>query len=283
MIDFGVAKALGQELTDKTLFTGFAQMIGTPLYMSPEQAGMSGLDVDTRSDIYSLGVLLYELLTGTTPFDKERFKQAGLRRDPPHHPRGGAAQAEHAAQSTRRTRCRRSRRSGRREPAKLTQAGPRRAGLDRDEGAGEGPQPPLRDGQRLRRGRAALPGRRAGAGVPAVGRVPVPEVRPAEQGASLAAAWPPCSVVLLGVGRTGRQQLAGRSGEEEDGRRAEKPSTEEKRADQNLARARKAVRDYLATTANDPRLKAADLQALRKNLLATAVPFFEEFAALSAG
>src|SRR5262249_1070743 len=64
VIDFGVAKALGQELTDKTLFTGFAQMIGTPLYMSPEQAGQSGLDIDTRSDIYSLGVLLYELLTG---------------------------------------------------------------------------------------------------------------------------------------------------------------------------------------------------------------------------
>jgi tetratricopeptide (TPR) repeat protein len=76
IIDFGVAKALGQELTDKTLFTGFAQMIGTPLYMSPEQAGQSSLDVDTRSDIYSLGVLLYELLTGTTPFDKQRFKEA---------------------------------------------------------------------------------------------------------------------------------------------------------------------------------------------------------------
>ncbi len=76
VIDFGVAKALGQELTDKTLFTGFAQMIGTPLYMSPEQAGQSGLDVDTRSDIYSLGVLLYELLTGTTPFDKTRLRAA---------------------------------------------------------------------------------------------------------------------------------------------------------------------------------------------------------------
>src|SRR5262249_13060927 len=62
--------------TGKTLFTGMAQMIGTPLYMSPEQAGMSDLDVDTRSDIYTLGVLLYELLTGTTPFTKERFKQA---------------------------------------------------------------------------------------------------------------------------------------------------------------------------------------------------------------
>jgi serine/threonine protein kinase/tetratricopeptide (TPR) repeat protein len=76
VIDFGVAKALGQELTDKTLFTGFAQMVGTPLYMSPEQAGQSALDIDTRSDIYSLGVLLYELLTGTTPFTRERFKQA---------------------------------------------------------------------------------------------------------------------------------------------------------------------------------------------------------------
>jgi WD40 repeat protein/serine/threonine protein kinase len=77
VIDFGVAKATGQQLTEKTLFTNFAQMIGTPLYMSPEQAQMSGLDVDTRSDVYSLGVLLYELLTGTTPFDRQRLRTAG--------------------------------------------------------------------------------------------------------------------------------------------------------------------------------------------------------------
>jgi serine/threonine protein kinase/WD40 repeat protein len=74
VIDFGIAKATAQPLTDKTLFTGFAQMIGTPLYMSPEQAA-GGPDIDTRTDIYSLGVLLYELLTGTPPFDKERFKE----------------------------------------------------------------------------------------------------------------------------------------------------------------------------------------------------------------
>jgi serine/threonine protein kinase/tetratricopeptide (TPR) repeat protein len=73
VIDFGIAKATDQQLTEKTLFTSFAQMVGTPLYMSPEQAQM-GPDVDTRADIYSLGVVLYELLTGTTPFDKERLR-----------------------------------------------------------------------------------------------------------------------------------------------------------------------------------------------------------------
>ena len=76
VIDFGVAKAIGQQLTDKTIYTRFSQMIGTPMYMSPEQAEMSGLDIDTRSDIYALGVLLYELLTGATPFGTERLKTA---------------------------------------------------------------------------------------------------------------------------------------------------------------------------------------------------------------
>lgn len=77
VIDFGVAKALETSLTDQTIYTRFYSMIGTPLYMSPEQAAMSGLDVDTRSDIYSLGVMLYELLTGTTPFDRTRMDSAG--------------------------------------------------------------------------------------------------------------------------------------------------------------------------------------------------------------
>lgn len=76
IIDFGVAKAINQRLTEHTLATAFSQIVGTPLYMSPEQAEMSPIDVDTRSDIYSLGVLLYELLTGTTPFERERLRQA---------------------------------------------------------------------------------------------------------------------------------------------------------------------------------------------------------------
>ncbi len=78
VIDFGIAKATQGELTDKTVYTQFQQFIGTPAYMSPEQAEMSGLDIDTRSDIYSLGVLLYELLTGRTPFDQKQLLEAGL-------------------------------------------------------------------------------------------------------------------------------------------------------------------------------------------------------------
>jgi serine/threonine protein kinase len=93
VIDFGVAKAVGQQLTDKTLYTAFSQMVGTPMYMSPEQAGQSSLDIDTRTDIYSLGVLLYEVLTGMTPFDAQALRQAGydeirriIREDEPTRP-----------------------------------------------------------------------------------------------------------------------------------------------------------------------------------------------------
>jgi serine/threonine protein kinase len=93
VIDFGIAKATQGRLTDQTLFTAFEQFIGTPAYMSPEQAEMSGLDVDTRSDIYALGVLLYELLTGDTPFSGKELLASGLeklrrtiREKDPDHP-----------------------------------------------------------------------------------------------------------------------------------------------------------------------------------------------------
>jgi hypothetical protein len=76
VIDFGLAKALHQPLTERTLYTGHGMVLGTPLYMSPEQAELNNLDIDTRSDVYALGVILYELLTGATPLDRQRFKQA---------------------------------------------------------------------------------------------------------------------------------------------------------------------------------------------------------------
>jgi serine/threonine protein kinase len=94
VIDFGIAKAIsGEQLTDLTVFTAHEHFVGTPAYMSPEQAEMSGLDIDTRSDVYSLGVLLYELLTGKTPFDQKELIQSGLdemrrklREQGPHRP-----------------------------------------------------------------------------------------------------------------------------------------------------------------------------------------------------
>jgi len=78
VIDFGVAKATGPKLTEETVYTQVSQLVGTPLYMSPEQVELGVADVDTRSDVYSLGVLLYELLTGNTPFDSATLKEAGF-------------------------------------------------------------------------------------------------------------------------------------------------------------------------------------------------------------
>src|SRR5262249_56592704 len=107
VIDFGIAKALGASLTEHSLYTGFAQLVGSPLYMSPEQAEMNQLGVDTRSDVYSLGVLLYELLTGTTPFDKETLSGAGLdemrrmiREDEPPRPSARVSTLQARAPST---------------------------------------------------------------------------------------------------------------------------------------------------------------------------------------
>lgn len=112
IIDFGIAKATQSRLTDKTLFTEFRQMIGTPEYMSPEQAGMgaaSGLDIDTRSDVYSLGVLLYELLTGVTPFDPQKLRSAAfgelqriIREDDPPRPSTRLSTLATAAQTAQR-------------------------------------------------------------------------------------------------------------------------------------------------------------------------------------
>jgi WD40 repeat protein len=123
VIDFGIAKAIThQRLTDLTVFTAFEQFLGTPAYMSPEQAELSGLDVDTRSDIYSLGVLLYELLTGVTPIDLRDLKRPGL-----DELRRLIREQEPVPPSTRLTRLRLHQHSpapGAPPPAPVTPAGP---------------------------------------------------------------------------------------------------------------------------------------------------------------
>ena len=98
IIDFGVAKAIAQPLTERTLFTELGVLVGTPEYMSPEQAEMGTLDIDTRTDMYALGVMLYELLTGSLPWIGRTLRAGRARRDPPDDPRARAAEAEHPRQ-----------------------------------------------------------------------------------------------------------------------------------------------------------------------------------------
>ena len=146
VIDFGVAKAIEQRLTERTLFTQFGALVGTFEYMSPEQAEMNAFGVDTRSDIYSLGVLLYELLTGTTPLERQRLREAALgemvrliKEEEPPRPSvrlsgsGDLPEDRGAAED----------RAG-----AAVEAGAGRGRLDRDEVPGEGPDAAVRDGQR---------------------------------------------------------------------------------------------------------------------------------------
>jgi serine/threonine protein kinase len=116
-------------------------MIGTPAYMSPEQAALSGVDVDTRSDIYSLGVLLYELLTGVTPFDPNTLRKVAL-----DEIRRVIRETDPPKPSTRLMELARGQRSEVRGQQSEMERGPRRSGLDRHEVPGKGPRAPLRDG-----------------------------------------------------------------------------------------------------------------------------------------
>ena len=181
VIDFGVAKATVQKLTERTLFTAYGQMVGTPAYMSPEQAEMSGLDIDTRSDVYSLGVLLYELLTGTTPLEVERLRKAGYAEMQHMIREEESAAAEHAAFVPQKL----SHDSGGKSRPGCQAAGQAAVGrprLDRDESAGEGPEPALRDPRESGRRHRAVSRRRRNRGQASVDGLPAQEIRPAKPG-----------------------------------------------------------------------------------------------------
>ncbi len=166
VIDFGLAKAAGIKLTERTLFTEFGSIVGTLEYMSPEQAQLNQLDIDTRSDIYSLGVLLVRAAhRDDAACGRERFQDTAvlevlrlIREEEPQRPSVRLSTDPGAAVGRRQSRLG----AGRAERTRS-----RRARLDRDEGAREGPQPALRDGQRAGPRYRAVPAQRVGAGLSA--------------------------------------------------------------------------------------------------------------------
>ena len=157
VIDFGVAKATAGKLTDESLSTQFGAVVGTLEYMSPEQAGFSGEDIDTRADIYSLGVILYELLTGLRPIDARRLKKAALAEMIRIIQEEEPSQAQHAAVHGRVAAVAGGAAADGAAEADGAAAG--RAGLGGDEVPGEAARPALRDGQRPGPRHPALPGR----------------------------------------------------------------------------------------------------------------------------
>ncbi|HVK08668.1 MAG TPA: serine/threonine-protein kinase [Gemmataceae bacterium] len=280
VIDFGVAKAVGQPLTEKTLVTGFGSVIGTPEYMSPEQAELNNHDIDTRSDVYALGILLYELLTGSTPLTRQRVKGAGLlevlrlvREEEPPRPSTRLSTTEELPNIAANRGLEPRRLSGL-VRGELDWIVMKALEKDRDRRYASANGLAM-DVQRY------LADERVDACPPSAG-YRFRKFARRNKAALAAAAGGVLAVSLVVAGLVANNRLIAK--EKQNTETALGVAvTEKQRADANLARARKAVRDYLQVTANDPRLKAADLQALRKNLLATAVPFFEEFAALQAG
>jgi serine/threonine protein kinase/tetratricopeptide (TPR) repeat protein len=282
VIDFGVVKAIGQQLTDKTIYTRFAQMIGTPLYMSPEQVELNALDVDIRSDVYSLGVLLYELLTGTTPFDRQRLATASfdemrriIKEEEPPTPsrRLSSACALGTIASARQT-----------EPAKLTKLVRGELdwivmkALEKDRGRRYQTANGLAmDVQRY------LAGEQVQAVPPSVGYRLRKFVR-RNKGPVLTAGLVFLALVGGVIGTTWGLVREERARKKEQGQRraaeaaADRALKAQERAEQGFTKAKEAVEHYLRAVTDDPDLKHQhDLHPLRKKLLEAAVPFYGWF------
>jgi len=291
IIDFGVAKATEQRLTEKTMFTQYGTMVGTLEYMSPEQAEMSALGVDTRSDIYSLGVLLYELLTGTTPLSRKRLREAAIdeilrliREEEPSRPSTRLSETGERLTSIAAQR--------KTDPAKLSRL--LRGELDwivmkaleKDRARRyETANGFARDIQRY------LADEAVDACPPSAG-YRLRKFARKNRGA-LATAATIALLLVVGVAVSTWQAVRAIRAEQvaiEERNRAclsdqeareerDRVVAEKKRADENLALARKAVEDYLTRVTDDPELKdRTDFTSLRKRLLESALPFYQHFA-----
>jgi serine/threonine protein kinase len=275
VIDFGVAKALGQELTDKTLFTGFTQMIGTPLYMSPEQAGQSSLDVDTRSDIYSLGVLLYELLTGTTPFDQERLKTMAydeirrvIREEEPPKPSTRISTLGPAAATVSANRQSDPQRLSRLCRGELDWIVMKALEKDRNRRY-EAASALAADLQRYLHDEPVQ-------ACPPSAWYRFRKFARRNKATFLIAAVVVLALLLAVAGLAVNQWLVTREKTEKE-QALDKALHEKARADENLLRARQAVKDYLTNVADNRLLKEANFHELRRELLESALPFYQEF------
>jgi tetratricopeptide (TPR) repeat protein len=275
VIDFGVAKAIGQQLTEKTIYTRFTQMIGTPLYMSPEQAEMSGLDVDTRTDVYALGVLLYELLTGTTPFDGERLRTVGfdelrriIREEEPPKPSTRISTLGLAATTVSANR--------KSDPRRLSQ-------LCR----GDVDWIVMKALEKDRNRRYETASAFAADVLRYLHDEPVQACPPSawyrfrkfarrNRGAFVTASALVLAVLFAVIGLAINNWLVTREKEAKEAALG-RAVREKERADQNLVRARTAVKEYLFKISENPHLASADFHSLRKELLETALPFYLEF------
>jgi serine/threonine protein kinase/Tfp pilus assembly protein PilF len=273
VIDFGVAKAAGQSLTDKTLVTGFGSIVGTLEYMSPEQAEVNQLDIDTRSDIYSLGVLLYELLTGSPPFTRKELEKGGMlemlrviREQEPTRPSTKLSTAEGlpTLAANRGT-----------EPAKLTRLVRGELdwmvmkALEKDRSRRyETANAFAMDVQRYLADEQVL------ACPPSAG-YRLRKFARRNRRPVLAA-----SLVFLGlvagVIGTAWQALRAEQARKAEANRAEGERRAKERAETNFALAKEAVEKYLGTVTDDPDLRRSDFHRLRKKLLESAIPLFQK-------